>query len=157
MCYSTCVGNTVKLQDGTEVTDLPKKALGCIGSDLHPYIWKASIGQSFCEAQATCALVFGVALAPIDTPENLNFLMAAVNDESNSAIPHFWVNVRYIDGAWVRMPSKTPVPADMWDGSPSDTSSCVVILKSGKLTTVPCSIKLIYMCIDATKTFKPCE
>ncbi|XP_018021664.1 uncharacterized protein LOC108677871, partial [Hyalella azteca] len=66
----------------------------------------------------------------------------------------FWVNVQYIDGAWVHMPSRTPVAADMWN-SIIDTSSCVAIMPSGKLFSATCKTSFPYMCVDTTKTIKP--
>ncbi|XP_018018156.1 uncharacterized protein LOC108674699 [Hyalella azteca] len=151
LCYSTCVGTKVHLQDDTE-EEIPQDAVSCIGTDALPHILTSDIAQSFCTAAMDCALI-GLALAQVDTQENLNAVMSAA--ASKSEAPHFWVNVRYIDGAWVHMPSRTPVAADMWDG-PADTSSCVVILQSGKLSTWPCTDNLYFMCVDTSKTIEPC-
>ncbi|XP_018019135.1 uncharacterized protein LOC108675619 [Hyalella azteca] len=138
MCYSTCVGKTVTLQEA-----IPHILIVADGS----------ASASFCAAATTCALL-GLELAQVDTEENLNAVMTAVATKPEA--PGFWVNVRYIDGAWVHMPSRTPVVADMWDSIPADTSSCVIILQSGKLLTSPCNTALFYMCVDATKTINPC-
>ncbi|XP_018016738.1 uncharacterized protein LOC108673423 [Hyalella azteca] len=155
MCYSTCVGKTVTVQDGTEVAIPSDGAVSCIGTEAIPHILIVTDGSasaSFCAAATTCGLL-GLELAQVDTEENLNAVMTAVATKPGT--PGFWVNVQYIDGAWVHMPSRTPVAADMWDSA--DTTTCVVIQQSGKLGSAPCIAALPYMCVDTTKTTKPCE
>ncbi|XP_018018755.1 uncharacterized protein LOC108675269 [Hyalella azteca] len=154
MCYSTCVGKTVTVQDGTEIASPSDGAVSCIGTEAVPHILIVAESATFCAAATKCALR-GLELAQVDTEENLNAMKTAAATKPETL--GFWVNVQYIDGAWVHMPSKTPVVADMWDSIPYDTSSCVAIMQSGKIYSATCNTEFLYMCVDTTKTIKPCE
>ncbi|XP_018016740.1 uncharacterized protein LOC108673425 isoform X2 [Hyalella azteca] len=96
MCYSTCVGTTVTLQDESEVVLPSDGAVSCIGTEAIPHILIVAESATFCAAATKCALL-GLALAQVDTEENLNAVKTAA--ATKPAVQSFWVNVQYIDGA----------------------------------------------------------
>ncbi|XP_018021125.1 uncharacterized protein LOC108677417 [Hyalella azteca] len=159
-CTSSCAAGSVVGGGGTVLTNLQEETLQCCTNTKNPCVHfcvrpictGAACGthfrkEYFCDAVTVCAY-HGLLLAEVDTPAKLSDILDIIS-QGDSAVLQFWVNVRKSNGAWVHVPSNTPVTAGEWATPPVD-GECAYVDRNAnnQLKTAPCNgEKRVFPCV----------